>query len=182
LAQTDCSSHTYFSLDDDIVREGAVVDLMGFVANLPDRVVLDEVLRVPSLFTALNLEVDCDRGPGRFVLTGSTNVLAVPAIQDSRPGGWKRYGCTPSPSASCLPTIRETAVSYLRCLRGNSPLDDKDQVEVDIVLESGRRVAGVEVKAGAIVTASDFRGLRRLQRRRATHSPPGLCCTTARQS
>ena len=40
---------------------------------------------------------------------------------------------------------------------------DKDQVEVDVVLESGRRVAGVEVKAGATVTASDFRGLRRLK-------------------
>ena len=40
---------------------------------------------------------------------------------------------------------------------------DKDQVEVDIVLEHGRQVAGVEVKAGATVTASDFRGLRRLK-------------------
>ena len=40
---------------------------------------------------------------------------------------------------------------------------DKDQVEVDIVMESGSRVAGVEVKAGATVTVSDFRGLRRLK-------------------
>ena len=40
---------------------------------------------------------------------------------------------------------------------------DKDQVEVDIVLENGRRVAGIEVKAGATVTTSDFRGLRRLK-------------------
>ena len=40
---------------------------------------------------------------------------------------------------------------------------DKDQVEVDIVLERGRLVAGVEVKAGATVTSSDFRGLRRLK-------------------
>jgi predicted AAA+ superfamily ATPase len=40
---------------------------------------------------------------------------------------------------------------------------DKDQVEVDIVMEYGSFVAGVEVKAGATVTQSDFRGLRRLK-------------------
>ncbi len=59
---------------------------MGFVADLPELVVLDEVQRVPSLFTALKMEVDRRRTPGRFVLTGSTNVLAVPTIQDSLAG------------------------------------------------------------------------------------------------
>ena len=41
---------------------------------------------------------------------------------------------------------------------------DKDMAEVDIVLERGAgQLAGVEVKAAATVTASDFRGLRRLR-------------------
>ena len=42
---------------------------------------------------------------------------------------------------------------------------DKDQVEVDIVIERGaRQVAGIEVKASATVRSSDFRGLRKLGR------------------
>lgn len=41
---------------------------------------------------------------------------------------------------------------------------DKDQVEVDLVLESEGRVAGVEVKAGSTVTSDDFKGLRKLKR------------------
>ena len=42
---------------------------------------------------------------------------------------------------------------------------DKDQAEVDIVIEQGAMaVAGVEVKAAATVTPSDFRGLRKLKR------------------
>ena len=86
LARIACATHTYFSLDDDVVRGGAIADPMGFIANLPERVVLDEVQRVPSLFTTLKLEIDRNRVPGRFVLTGSTNVLAVPAIQDSLAG------------------------------------------------------------------------------------------------
>src|SRR5690606_2276840 len=41
---------------------------------------------------------------------------------------------------------------------------DRDNVEVDIVMERGvRRIAGVEVKAGATVAAADFRGLRKLK-------------------
>ena len=42
---------------------------------------------------------------------------------------------------------------------------DRDQVEVDVVIERGaREVAGVEVKAAATVTPSDFRGLRKLKK------------------
>ena len=86
LAQTVCASHAYFSFDDDVVRTGAEADPMGFVADFPERVILDEVQRVPSLFTSLKLSVDRWRVPGRFVLTGSTNVLAVPTVQDSLAG------------------------------------------------------------------------------------------------
>jgi predicted AAA+ superfamily ATPase len=41
---------------------------------------------------------------------------------------------------------------------------DRDGLEVDIVLEQGAaKVAGVEVKAAATVSAADFRGLRKLK-------------------
>ena len=40
---------------------------------------------------------------------------------------------------------------------------DKDQSEVDVVMESAGRLAGVEVKAGATVTTDDFKGLRKLR-------------------
>ena len=62
--------YSYLSFDDDVVRAGAEADPMGFVAGLPERVVLDEVQRVPALFTALKLEVDRRRTPGRFVPHG----------------------------------------------------------------------------------------------------------------
>ncbi|MCY4613802.1 MAG: ATP-binding protein [Nitrospira sp.] len=78
--------YTYISFDDDVARDGAEADPMGFVAGLPERVILDEIQRVPALFTALKMEVDRQRVPGRFVLTGSTNVLRVPTIQDSLAG------------------------------------------------------------------------------------------------
>ena len=78
--------YDYFSFDDPVTRDGARADPMGFVAELPERVVLDEVQRVPELFEAIKIAVDRQRVPGRFLLTGSTNVLLVPRLSDSLAG------------------------------------------------------------------------------------------------
>ena len=78
--------HEYVSFDDDVARAAAAADPAGFVAGLPERATLDEVQRVPTLFTALKQEIDAHRTPGRFLLTGSSQVLLVPALSDSLAG------------------------------------------------------------------------------------------------
>jgi predicted AAA+ superfamily ATPase len=78
--------YTYLSFDDDVLRVAAEQDPAGFTAELPERVILDEVQRVPRLFTAIKAAVDRDRRPGRFILTGSANVLLVPHLADSLAG------------------------------------------------------------------------------------------------
>lgn len=86
IPRVENRGYGYISFDDDVVRSAAEIDPMGFIAELPERVVLDEIQRVPGLFTGLKLELDRRRTPGRFVLTGSTNVLAVPNVQESLAG------------------------------------------------------------------------------------------------
>ena len=76
----------YISFDDDVARGAAQSDPAGFVADLPKRSILDEVQRVPSLFAALKTAIDRKRVPGRFILTGSANVLLVPRLADSLAG------------------------------------------------------------------------------------------------
>lgn len=78
--------YEYINFDDDIARQTAKTDPMGFVAELPERVILDEAQRVPEIFTALKMQVDRRRVPGRFVLTGSANVLLNPKLLDSLAG------------------------------------------------------------------------------------------------
>jgi hypothetical protein len=78
--------YRFVSFDDPGVRSVAIEDPMGFVADLPERVILDEVQHVPALFSTLKLLVDRDRVPGRFLLTGSTNVLLLPKLADSLAG------------------------------------------------------------------------------------------------
>lgn len=82
----EARDYTYFSFDDDVTLAAAKADPVGFVGDLPERVVLDEVQRVPVIFPALKSTVDRHRTPGRFLLTGSANVLLLPALADSLAG------------------------------------------------------------------------------------------------
>jgi predicted AAA+ superfamily ATPase len=80
------AGYTYVTFDDAVARAVAVADPVGFVADLPKRVILDEVQHVPHLFSALKVAIDRGRVPGRFLLTGSANVLLLPKLADSLAG------------------------------------------------------------------------------------------------
>ena len=77
---------TYISLDDAGTLSLARNDPVGFLAGLEGSVILDEVQRAPELLTAIKIEVDRQRTPGRFLLTGSANVLALPRLSESLAG------------------------------------------------------------------------------------------------
>lgn len=76
----------YLTLDDRVVLAAAKNDPTGFIAALSGPVVMDEVQRAPELFLDIKAAVDRDRTPGRFLLTGSANVLLLPALADSLAG------------------------------------------------------------------------------------------------
>lgn len=76
-----------FSLDDDITRAAIARDPEEFVARHPDRtVVIDEIQRAPALILPIKATIDRDRRPGRFVLTGSSDLLRVRGTPDSLAG------------------------------------------------------------------------------------------------
>lgn len=76
----------YFTFDDQVTLAAATADPVGFVGDLPERVILDEVQRAPGIFASIKSTVDRNRRPGRFLLTGSANVLLVPTLADSLAG------------------------------------------------------------------------------------------------
>ncbi|MBU6360970.1 MAG: AAA family ATPase, partial [Chloroflexi bacterium] len=76
----------YVSLDEAPVLAAATRDPVSFVASVTSTLVIDEVQRVPDLFLAIKTEVDRNRQPGRFLLTGSANALMLPRIADSLAG------------------------------------------------------------------------------------------------
>ena len=76
----------YATLDDGAELSAATGDPSGFINALSGPVVLDEVQRAPALFRAIKASVDRDRAPGRFLLTGSANVMVLPALSESLAG------------------------------------------------------------------------------------------------
>lgn len=74
------------TLDDRATRAAARADPTGFVAGLDGAVVIDEVQRVPELLLAIKETVDRDPRPGRFLLTGSANVLSNRKVKDALTG------------------------------------------------------------------------------------------------
>jgi predicted AAA+ superfamily ATPase len=76
----------YLTLDDPGVLAAAKRDPNGFIAGLNNPVTLDEVQHVPELFPPIKVAVDRKREPGRFLLTGSANVLLLPKLSESLAG------------------------------------------------------------------------------------------------
>jgi uncharacterized protein len=76
----------YLSFDDAGLLAAAQADPQGFIAGLDTPVTLDEVQHVPGLFPAIKMKVDRQREPGRFLLTGSANVLLLPKLSESLAG------------------------------------------------------------------------------------------------
>ena len=86
LARALAHSSTFLSLDEAALCSTARLDPDGFVAALSGPAILDEVQRVPELLQAIKAAVDRDRRPGRFLLTGSANLLLLPAVHESLAG------------------------------------------------------------------------------------------------
>ncbi len=74
------------SMDDQAARETAQSDSVGFLAGLDGPVFIDEVQRVPELILAIKQVVDRDQQPGRFLLSGSANILTSRKVQEALTG------------------------------------------------------------------------------------------------
>ncbi len=76
----------FITFDDANNLAAAKADPAGFLNAYPEPLTLDEIQRVPELFLAIKASVDRNRVPGRFLLSGSANVLFLPRVADSLAG------------------------------------------------------------------------------------------------
>ncbi|MGH2879543.1 MAG: ATP-binding protein [Solirubrobacteraceae bacterium] len=74
------------SLDESATRQGAARDPAGFLAALSSPVLIDEIQHVPDLLLEIKSVVDRDTRPGRFLLTGSANILTSKKVKDALTG------------------------------------------------------------------------------------------------
>jgi predicted AAA+ superfamily ATPase len=113
----DDSGWTYRTFDHLGTLGAARADPQGFVDALGARAILDEVQRVPEILLPLKLAVDRDRRPGRFLLTGSANVLTLPRTAESLAG--RMEVLTLWPLAQC--ELAGTSPGFIDACFGGTP-------------------------------------------------------------
>ncbi len=87
LAKSCCPGFGYVNLEDQEESELAGADPKSFFLRHPAPVILDEIQRVPSLVSQVQVLVDADRTRcGRFVLTGSHQTELAEAVDESLAG------------------------------------------------------------------------------------------------
>jgi predicted AAA+ superfamily ATPase len=108
----------YLTFDDPGVLAAARSDPNGFVAGLRTQVTLDEVQHVPEIFPVIKAAIDRDRQPGRFLLTGSANVMLLPKLSESLAGRMEVLTLWPFSRGEML-GVRE---SFIDRLFSNKPV------------------------------------------------------------
>lgn len=99
----------YYTLDNATTLDAARQDPVGFVRGM-DRAIVDEIQRAPELLLAIKESVDTDQRPGRFLLTGSANLMTLPRVADSLAGRIEVVRLLPLAQSE----IRTASASFLR--------------------------------------------------------------------
>ena len=86
LCQTVFANHPYANLEEADIRRFANSDPRGFLGQYPDGAVIDEIQRCPDLLGYLQVLIDKEPAPGRWILTGSQNLLLLESVSQSLAG------------------------------------------------------------------------------------------------
>lgn len=82
----DAYPAAYITFDEVGMLSAARADPKGFVSGLSTPVAIDEAQRAPEIFLPLKAEIDRSRTAGKYILTGSANVLFLPRLADALAG------------------------------------------------------------------------------------------------
>jgi len=137
ITATDHPMRT-LTLDDGPTREAALGDPAGFIAGLEGPTMIDEIQRAPDLLLEIKRVVDRDTTPGRFLLTGSANVLASKRVIDALTGRIDRIRIWPLAQSE----IRGGELNIVdELFAGRAPLVDGAPVGrrafVSVIVEGG---------------------------------------------
>ena len=123
----------YRTLDDLAIRRLAEQDPQGFVRERGQTLIIDEVERVPELFSAIKMVVDLDPRPGQFLLTGSANVQSLPSVRESLAGRVRKVQLRPLSEGEVLgvtPTFLARAFSESFSKQSTSLYDRKTVLDL----------------------------------------------------
>lgn len=128
-------SSEYVTLDNAVALSAAQGDPSGFIAGVGKPVVIDEIQKATELLPAIKEHVDLDRTPGRFILTGSADIMSGLRVSDSLAGRMELFDLWPLSRAE-ITGSRTNLVDILFAPKLAWPAPDNDDV-MNAVLTGG---------------------------------------------
>jgi len=128
-------SSEYVTLDNAVALSAAQGDPSGFIAGVGKPVVIDEIQKATELLPAIKEHVDLDRTPGRFILTGSADIMSGLRVSDSLAGRMELFDLWPLSRAE-ITGSRTNLVDILFAPKLAWPAPDDDDV-MNAVLTGG---------------------------------------------
>lgn len=113
----------YITFDDEMMYLAAKNDPTSFIESLEKPVIIDEVQRVPEIFLPIKIDVDNNRIPGRYLLTGSANPLLIPRLGDSLAGRMEIIDLMPLSQGEILGTVEH----FVDLVFENKPIKAPDK-------------------------------------------------------
>lgn len=86
LVQQIFPAYKYINLEDIEQRQFAVHDPKGFLLNLGEKAIIDEIQHVPALLSYIQVKVDREKIAGQFIISGSQNLLLMESVSQSLAG------------------------------------------------------------------------------------------------
>ena len=182
----------YVTLDELGLLASAQADPQGFLDSREEPLVIDEVQRVPELLLTIMARVDRKRTPDRYLLTGSTKVLALPRVakalagrtavlilypfSQGEPEGRREAFVERAFRDRPHPEWEGALLKTFVTMELTKPLSwtaepyrlahyrDAGGREAGLVREGTEGLVGIEVKAKRRVGPGDFSGLQALER------------------
>ncbi len=137
-------STVFTTMDDDATRSYALDDPVGFLGSAGrGRLVIDEIQRCPELVLPLKAAVDADRRPGRFILTGSANLLRLPGAKDSLAGRAMTVRLHPFSQGELAGATDDWVTWLLHADRGSFPVADRADLAARVAAGGYPSVQGV---------------------------------------
>lgn len=119
----------YRTLDDQATYNAARSDPVGFIRGA-NRLAIDEIQRAPDLIPAIKRSVDEDQRPGRFIISGSANVMTIPTVSESLAGRVELVTLLP---LSRSEVIRRRPSFIQSCFDGQPPRPSEKLIGSDLV-------------------------------------------------
>lgn len=86
LIQTIFDDYEYLNLENSQLKDSAMDDPVGFIENRSTKLIIDEIQRVPELFSMIQVKSDELDIPGSYIISGSQNFSLMKGIQQSLAG------------------------------------------------------------------------------------------------